>query len=87
MRPIDGLLYLIRAEPTLCPPVLGEGDPVLMMQHRGHDEDHMCLACGKQANVAIIAATSAGGRWLDVCWDHYAELQAPDPERPGYERP
>lgn len=87
MRPIDGLLYLIRAEPTLCPSVLGDDDLAVAIEHRGHHEDHICLACGAPADAALVAGTKAGSRWLDVCWDHYNELASPDSERPGYERP
>lgn len=89
MREIDSLLYLIRAYPSLCPAVpitKDETAEVLLMQHRGHDEVHMCLACGGEAKAAVIAETTGGKRWLDVCWDHYAALAAPDLEGP-HERP
>jgi hypothetical protein len=82
VRAIDGLLYLIKAEPSLCDPVLGGGDRALLMQHRAHDELHTCLACGRPSNTSLIAETQDGDRWLDVCWDHYAALAAPDMERP-----
>jgi hypothetical protein len=76
MTRTDELLHMIKAYPDLADPVLGTENPALMMTHRGHDEIHSCMACGNQANAAIIAHTPTGGdRFIDVCWACYNEIQ------------
>lgn len=64
----DGLLYLIRAEPTLLSPAaVDEGSMDEAITSRVRDELHPCLRCGGRAVVAYLATTSAGWRWLDLC--------------------
>ncbi len=62
----DGLLYLLRAEPTLLPPA-PESNQVEAIEHRRKDEVHACLRCGARAQSAYIAATEIGPRWVDLC--------------------
>lgn len=61
----DRFLILIRDNPTLLPPA--PNGTAAAIDHRGHDEVHSCLRCGQRANQAIIAHTSLGERWLDLC--------------------
>jgi hypothetical protein len=62
----DGMLYLLRANPTLLPeaPTNATGE---QMEHRRHDEVHACLRCGQRAQCAFVAHTDIGNRWLDLC--------------------
>lgn len=76
----DRFLILIRDNPTLLPdaPV----DSTDAMEHRRCDEVHTCLRCGERAHCAIIAGTSLGSRWLDLChgcvnWLHRDATPAP----------
>jgi hypothetical protein len=61
------MLLLLRDNPTLMPPVLGDADAALQIEHRRLDEIHDCLHCGRRAERAFIADTTAGLRWLDLC--------------------
>lgn len=62
----DGLLYLLRAEPTLLPPAPADS-LAAAMDRRRHDEVHPCLRCGLLAHYALVAHTEIGNRWLDLC--------------------
>jgi hypothetical protein len=62
----DGLLHLLKAEPTLMPPVPTPSGAAI--EHRRLDEVHPCLRCGERAACAYIAETELGHRWLDLCW-------------------
>lgn len=66
MNAAEGMLALLKAEPTLLPiaPV-GAGSPEI--EHRRLNEQHPCLRCGQAARVALIAAMQDGNRWLDLC--------------------
>lgn len=66
MSDADALLYLLRANPTLLPEAPAD-TTAEQMDHRRHDEVHTCLRCGKRAQAAVVAHTSLGGRWLDLC--------------------
>lgn len=73
---VDRFLLLLRDNPTLLPPVLGNRPPAEMMDHRSRDEIHPCAQCGEKATCAMIADTRTGPRWLDVCMAHYAWIYA-----------
>jgi hypothetical protein len=74
---LDDVLYLIKYNPTLCPPVPpSEIDIAIRMQHRGHDELHSCVSCGNRANAALTAETDLGERWVDLCWSCYTLVLA-----------
>lgn len=62
----DGLLYLLRANPTLLP-VAPPNVTAAMMTFRAKDQVHACLRCGKRAQCAYVAETSQSRRWLDLC--------------------
>ena len=62
----DGMLYLLKANPTLLPEAPPDADGKAI-EHRRHDEVHPCLRCGKRAMVAYIAALEIGPRWVDLC--------------------
>lgn len=82
----DGMLYLLRDNPTLMPPAPpGPTGLTAAMEHRSRDEVHACLRCGKRAHCAIIAATTLGNRWLDLCHPcvHWLQTKAPEPLFPG----
>lgn len=66
MGALDGMLHLVKAEPTLLPraPSVGQG-PAIAQRRRC--AGHVCLYCGGPATVAYIVATDAGPRWLDLC--------------------
>lgn len=61
----DRFLMLIRDNPTLLPDA--PSDSTAAMEHRCRDEVHACLRCGERAQCAIVAGTSLGSRWLDLC--------------------
>ena len=66
MKPADGMLYLLKAEPTLLPPAPSDNlGPAI--EHRRKDEVHSCLRCGDRAQVALAAELDGGNRWLDLC--------------------
>lgn len=62
----DGLLHLLKAEPTLLPPA-PDDTTAQAIDHRRLHEAHPCLRCGGVANCAFVATTSLGPRWLDLC--------------------
>jgi len=62
----DGMLYLLKAEPTLLPEAPAD-TTVAQMEHRRVDEVHACLRCGERARNAYVADTKLGYRWLDLC--------------------
>ncbi len=68
MNQADGMLHLLKAEPTLLPPAPADATGK-HIEHRRHDEVHSCLRCGKRAGCAYIADMEIGKRWLDLCWD------------------
>lgn len=64
----DGLLFLIREEPTILPPGPSTDEfPENAIETRVRDEEHPCLRCGNRAVVAYLAQTELGWRWLDLC--------------------
>lgn len=66
-RLVDGLVRLLKAEPTLLDPAPA-GDPSTLINHRVRDEIHTCLRCPSQARVAFLADCGEHGqRWLDLC--------------------
>jgi len=69
----DGMLHLIKAEPTLLP-TAPEDDLGRAIEHRAHDEIHECLRCGLRAQIALVAHLDSGNRWLDLCHQCYAWL-------------
>jgi hypothetical protein len=72
---VDRFLLLLRDNPTLLPPVVGDCPPGDAMGHRSQDEVHSCAQCGKRAQAALIAETTLGPRWLDICMALYAWIQ------------
>lgn len=62
----DGMLHLLKAEPTLLPEAPA-GYTTQDMDRRRHDEIHPCLRCGQRAALAYVADTEIGPRWLDLC--------------------
>lgn len=68
MSEADGLLHLLKAEPTLLDPA-PESDHAQAIDHRRHTVGRICLRCGKPAHPALIADTELGPRFLDLCWE------------------
>lgn len=68
MTTADGMLHLLKAEPTLLDPAPA-GFTGADIIRRTQDEVHTCLRCGGRAQAAYVAATTAGPRWLDLCAD------------------
>ncbi|ANZ35242.1 hypothetical protein BBK82_03290 [Lentzea guizhouensis] len=62
----DGLLHLVRAEPRLLEEAPAD-DQGAATTRRVQDEVHGCLRCGERAQVACIAHTKLGPRWVDLC--------------------
>lgn len=85
----DAAAFLRRlaAEPELMAPapVAFTGDQV---DHRARDEVRGCLRCGRPAQVALVAHTKIGPRWLDLCaaCNYLAQL-ASDPHPNVYDPP
>ncbi len=80
----DRFLMILRDNPTLLP--AAPDASTAAMERRRLDEVHTCLRCGGRAQCALIAGTSLGSRWLDLCWDCRIWLQAnatPEPLWPG----
>jgi hypothetical protein len=73
-----GMLHLLKAEPTLLPIAPDAADGADIERRRA--ESHACLACGKPADAALIAADPDGSwqgkRWLDLCYAHLNEVRA-----------
>ncbi len=69
---VEGMLYLLKAEPTLLPPAPADATGT-HIERRRHDEVHACLRCGQRARCAYIAEMETGNRWLDLCaaCDHW----------------
>lgn len=66
-RLVDGLVWLLKAEPTLLDRA-PDGDSVALINHRTKDEIHACLRCPNQARAAYLADCGEHGqRWLDLC--------------------
>jgi hypothetical protein len=64
-----GMLYHLRANPTLLDPAPTDRDTWgSAITHRSEDEVHACLRCGEQAQIAVIAETPDRPRWLDLCF-------------------
>lgn len=69
-RLVDGLVHLLKAEPTLLDPAdpAPDGDAAHLINHRTKDEIHTCLRCPNQARAAFLADCGEHGqRWLDLC--------------------
>ena len=62
----DGFLTTLRDEPWLM-----NAAPLLVcgadMDRRVSESWHSCIRCGKRAGVALVADTTLGPRWLDLC--------------------
>lgn len=73
----DGLLHLLKAEPTLLPeaPAAATAQDI---ERRRLNEVHTCLRCGNVAVIAYVAHTELGARWLDLCaaCDHWLRTTA-----------
>jgi hypothetical protein len=66
-RLVDGLVRLLKAEPTLLDRA-PDGDPVALINHRTKDEVHTCLRCPSQARTALLADCGMHGqRFVDLC--------------------
>jgi formate dehydrogenase maturation protein FdhE len=74
MNRSDAVLHLVKHFPDLADPVVGTLSDAAQMEHRAHDEIHACMVCDERAAVALIATTSKGKRFVDVCMAHYAEI-------------
>jgi hypothetical protein len=61
----DRFLMLIRDNPTLLPDA--PNNSTAAMEHRQRGEIHTCLRCRERAHCAIVAGTSLGNRWFDLC--------------------
>ncbi len=61
----DRFLMILRDNPTLLD--AAPDDSTAAMERRRLDEVHTCLCCGERARCAIVAGTSFGSRWLDLC--------------------
>lgn len=79
-------LYRLREMPALMDsaPAGWTGDHIT---RRTQDEIHLCLRCDKPAQVAYVAHTKAGPRWLDLCalcahWARRANELGSDPDEP-----
>ena len=49
-------------------------DQGVWIERRAASGLHECLRCGILAQVAFIADTKAGPRWLDLCSEHAAMI-------------
>lgn len=58
---------VLEAAPTDAPPQA--------IDARSRDQVHGCLACNEPAQVAYIADTDKGPRWLDLCMKHSREVR------------
>jgi hypothetical protein len=84
---IAAFLHLMAAEPTLMDPA-PTAPTAAQIDHRSYDEVHACLRCGGRAQVALVAHTKAGDRWLDLCagcshWAQRANELGRDPTGAG----
>lgn len=71
----ERFLVLLRDNPSLLPSApIGATGP--QMDHRRMDEVHDCVRCGARATLAVVADTTAGPRWLDLCAPCGAEVRA-----------
>ncbi|MGI5171893.1 hypothetical protein ACQEU3_46880 [Spirillospora sp. CA-253888] len=73
----EGMLHLLSAEPTLLPEA--PPDAGALINRRTQDEIHACLRCGEQAQLAYVADTLIGPRWLDLCYPCGSWLRASVP--------
>lgn len=74
MTPVESVLWLVKAEPTLCPAYdEAAGEMGVQMRNRSF-EQHMCLVCGERSVVALVGHTSIGHRWIDLCMKDYGAL-------------
>lgn len=79
---IAPLLAYLKVQGDLLEPV-PPGWTGADITRRTHDEVHECIRCGERAQVAYVAETNAGDRWLDLCArDAYEARRAV--ERPEY---
>jgi hypothetical protein len=81
----DRFLMLLRDNPALLPEAPDEATAA-QMHTRGREEVHPCLRCGGMNQAALVAETTFGPRWLDLCWGCYSWVQrgaTPSPLWPG----
>lgn len=66
----EGMLMLLKAEPTLLPPVYGDtefrGTSLHWMIEQRRHQSHSCLRCPAPARVAYVAHLDKD-RWIDLC--------------------
>lgn len=62
----DAFLNLFKVYPMLLPVAPAECTD-REMRDRVTDEVHACLRCGGRAGCALVADTTIGPRWLDLC--------------------
>lgn len=75
---VPGLLFLLKAEPTLLAiaPDHVDGDDIERRRQAGHP----CLSCGQPATTALAvddpSGVWTGKRWLDLCYAHFNQVRA-----------
>lgn len=68
-------LVLLRDNPSLLPAAPAEATAA-QMDHRRTDEVHACVRCGTRARQAFVADTTAGPRWLDLCYECFQVVRS-----------
>lgn len=83
MIDIAPLLAFLKVNGDLLPLVADDwtGEHIT---RRTQDEVHQCVRCPKRAQVAYVAETDKGERWLDLC-AHCAYEARQAVNRPEYE--
>lgn len=66
VRAIIGTLHLLNEYPTLMPeaPSSAGKREIVSRVHKGGNR---CFRCGGQAEMAFVAKTKYGRRWIDAC--------------------
>ncbi|MEU5258998.1 hypothetical protein [Amycolatopsis sp. NPDC021455] len=84
MREAEELLALIGQLPQMLDAAPADVD-VDQLRRREREEVHRCLRCGGLAIVALVASTTIGARWVDLCSDCYRWLRQyyDQPHAPG----
>jgi hypothetical protein len=81
---VRSFLLLIKNTPELlpaAPPSAWRG-----IDERRKDEVHECLRCPSSARTAYVCDTTAGPRWLDLCWPCSSWMRAGLDEAEAEER-
>lgn len=79
----DGFLKTLRDEPWMMNAAPVDYTPV-DMHNRSHEPWHSCLRCGRKSQVALIADTRWGPRWLDICHQDLAFIIKHSTAEPEY---